>query len=232
MRLVLFDVDGTLVDAGGAGRWALDRAFEDIFEIARMDSRAARIRFDGRTDPLIISDMAAAAGIPKAVLAEKRARIESRYLARLEERLSTERKARALPGVTDLLRGLRDRGARVGLLTGNIERGAMLKLRASGIEDSFEGGAFGSDADDRASLGRLARERFESCLGERIAEREVVVIGDSPEDVRSARANGYRCLAVETGWTPAEALAAERPDRMVRDLSDTPTILAWILGPN
>jgi len=229
LTLVLFDVDGTLIDAGGAGRWALDRAFEDTFSLKGVDSRSAGVVFDGRTDPLIIEDIAAHLGVQPSDLAPARGRLEGHYLERLKGRLAGEKNARALPGVADLLRELRRSAVPYGLLTGNIERGAMLKLAACGLDTAFEWGAFGSDGADRAGLGRLARDRFEARLGRNFEPREVVVVGDSILDVRAARANGYRALAVETGWTPREQLVAESPDRLAADLSDIASITTWIV---
>ena len=230
MRLVLLDVDGTLVNAGGAGRWALARAFESVFGIESVSDAAGGVKFDGRTDPRIIADIAALAGISSADLARQARRLEEIYLALLEGRLRSAGTARALPGVTDLLAAMEAARIPFGLLTGNIERGALLKIRAGGIETLFAAGAFGSDGADRIDLGRLARERFQSILRAPIAATEVVVIGDSVEDVRAARANGYRSLIVLTGWSGREALVAENPGTIFPDLSATDQVLRWILA--
>jgi phosphoglycolate phosphatase-like HAD superfamily hydrolase len=228
VTLVLLDVDGTLVDASGAGRWALERAFETVFGAEGISAVTARVRFQGRTDPSIIAEIAARAGIPEARLSESARPFEETYLAFLEERLGRSGGARALPGARDLLAALERGAIPFGLLTGNIERGARLKLLAAGIANRFPAGAYGSDGADRDALGRIARERFESILGRGVPPREVVVVGDSPEDVRAARANGYRSLAVATGWTAAADLEAERPDAVLADLSATGSVLAWI----
>lgn len=228
--LVLFDVDGTLVNAAGAGRWALERAFESVFGFDALPDAATRVRFDGRTDPLIIEEIAALAGIEAGILEGRARDLERRYLDELAGRLAERREARALPGVRDLLVEMTERRAPFGLLTGNIERGARLKLGAVGIGTFFTLGAFGSDGPHRAALGRLARERFETALDRSFAPEEVVVVGDSVEDVRAARANGYRCLAVLTGWTEREILLSENPDALIQDLSSTTDVLDWFEG--
>jgi len=230
LRLTLFDVDGTLVNAGGAGRWALERAFEVTFGVEDAAAFSGKVRFNGRTDPVIVADIAALAGVPAPDLLRRKRDLEEAYLGLLEERLGQTRSARALPGVKPLLDALGGREVAVGLLTGNVERGARLKLRAVDLDRYFDGGAFGSDHEDRIELGRLARERFASRLGRRIDPREVVVIGDAVEDVRAARVNGYRCLAVASGWTEKEALVAEEPDLLLEDLSDTEIVVRWIEG--
>jgi phosphoglycolate phosphatase len=230
LTLFLRDVDGTLFNAGGAGRWALARAFESVFDLSGLEDRAAEVRFDGRTDPLIIADIAAVAGVNPERLNERARLLERTYLRFLEERLSRAGASRPLPGVEGFLARLRQKAIPFGLLTGNIESGARMKVRAAGIEDRFDAGAYGNDAAERATLGRIARERFESILRRPIGAAEVVVIGDSVEDVRAARANGYRCLAVTTGWTKAERLMEESPDAVFTDLSDTEAVMTWI-GP-
>ena len=120
--------------------------------------------------------------------------------------------------------------ASVGLLTGNAEKGARLKLSSVGLSGYFETGAFGSDAADRASIGRIARRRFEDKLSRRIDPADVTVVGDSLEDVRAARENGYRSLAVGTGWTDPEALQAEKPDLFMADLTDFGRTMQFIFG--
>lgn len=228
MSLVLFDVDGTLVNVRGSGRWSLTRAFELTFSLPALDEVVAGVRFDGRTDPAIIAEIAARAGIGGDALARARRDLDECYLDQLRRRLDEMGEIEALPGVVRLVHELAGRGIATGLLTGNTRAGAMLKLGAAGLDVLFDDGAFGSDGSDRAALGRLARERFSGKLGRGIEPGAVVVIGDAPEDVRAARANGYRSLAVGTGWTTMEALREESPDLVVEDLSDTGSILEWI----
>ena len=128
----------------------------------------------------------------------------------------------------ELIGALSAKGIPAGLLTGNTRRGAKLKLAAAALGNTFEMGAFGSDGHDRAALGRLARERFEREHKQKIPPTDFVVVGDSIEDVRAARENGFRCLAVGTGWTSLELLRKEGADLTVEDLSDTPAMVEWI----
>lgn len=228
MRLALFDVDGTLVDARGAGRWALERAFERVYGLERRERFSERVRFDGATDPGIITEIAALIGVGPERLAGDRRQLEETYLGLLRERLSGEGASRPLPGVVPLLTALAAQGIPIGLVTGNIELGARLKLQAAGIVGYFDAGAFGSDGGDRMALARLARERFEARLGCTIPPQEVVLFGDSTEDVRAARVNGYRSLAVATGVAKRIDLEAARPDRLEADLSGTGSILRWV----
>lgn len=228
MRLVLFDVDGTLVDARGAGRWSLERAFERVFNLGRDEGFSARIRFDGATDPSIIEEIASAAGVESVHLDRARADLEEAYLEILERRLSEGEAARPLPGVVRLLTSLQGSGEALGLVTGNIRSGARLKIASAGLSEFFQEGAYGSDGTDRAVLARLARERLERRTGRAFEPGEVVLLGDSQEDVRAARVNGYRSLAVATGVARAEDLVSAGADNVLRDLSGTESVLEWI----
>ncbi len=229
--LVLFDVDGTLLDAGGSGRWAMTRAFEEVFGIADAEPFSRMVRFEGMTDPTIFRAIAANASIPERLLEERSARLEQSFLGHLEARLSSTPQKRALPGVVDLLDRLEGVNlAHVGLLTGNIERGARLKLQAVGLSRYFEMGGFGDDAPDRAGIGQVARKRFEGTMGGAIGPSQVVAIGDSVEDIIAARANSYRSLAVGTGWSGHDALKAHFPDLFLEDLADFGQVMQFIFG--
>ena len=230
-RLVLFDVDGTLLDAGGSGRWAMTRAFEDVFELSDAEPFSRKVRFDGATDPGILRAIARNAGVEEDRLAREADRLRASFLSHLERRLESIPGKRVMPGVAELLERLAAVSmAQVGLATGNIEPGARLKLGSVGLGAHFAFGGFGGDADDRAGIGRVARERCESRLGRAIPASDVVLVGDSEEDIRSARANGYRMLAVGTGWVAHDALRAMEPDLFVDDLSDFGAIMQFIFG--
>jgi len=231
VRLVLFDIDGTVLDAGGSGRWAMGRAFEEVFGLADADPFTREVRFDGMTDPGILREIAANASIDSGRLADLKRPLHEAFLRHLERRLGEIPHKRALPGVVELLDRLAGVSmARVGLLTGNVEGGARLKLASVGLSDYFELGGFGGDAEDRAGIGRIAVRRFEEKLSRTIDPHDVVAVGDSLEDVRAARANGFRSLAVGTGWTDPEAMRALEPDLFVDDLSDHAAVMQFIFG--
>lgn len=231
MKLVLFDVDGTLLDAGGSGRWAMTRTFEEVFSIPDAEPFARSVRFDGMTDPGILLSIARNAAIDEDRLRREAAVIEQVFLRHLKLRLEQTPGRRALPGVLDLLDRLAGVSmASVGLLTGNVEPGARLKLASVGLSEYFELGGFGGDAPDRAGIGRVARRRFEQRNGVTFEPADVVVIGDSTEDVRAGRINGYRTLAVGTGWTDHEEIRAMEPDLFVEDLSDYAGVMQFIFG--
>ena len=127
--------------------------------------------------------------------------------------------------MVSLLRTLGERGDPVGLMTGNSEPGARAKLEPFGLNRFFHTGAFGSEHDDRRALAALARRRVESWSSHRFARSEVVVVGDSVMDVRSGKAHGFRTVAVLTGWSTPESLAAEKPDHLLEDLRHWPAEL-------
>ncbi len=229
--LVLFDVDGTLVDAGGSGRWAMTRAFEEVFGIPDAEPFSRAVRFDGMTDPLILKAIARNASIQESDLVSGGEALRRSFLGHLEQRLADTQAKRALPGVFELLDRLAGvHRAAVALATGNIEPGARLKLGSVGLSDYFDLGGYGDDSEDRAGIGRVARQRVEERIGAPIDPSRVVLVGDSTEDIKSARANGYRCLAVGTGWVGHESLIALSPDLFAADLSDFGAIMQFIFG--
>lgn len=231
LKLILFDVDGTVLDAGGSGRWAMTRAFEEVFGIPDAEPFARHVRFDGLTDSSILREIAANASVSPGALEDRSAPLRQAFLRHLERRLAENADKRVLPGVVELLDRLEGVSmACVGLLTGNIETGARLKLASVGLSRYFELGGFGSDAPDRAGIGRVAVQRFESKLSTSIDPSDVIAVGDSAEDVKAARANGFRSLAVGTGWTGHDVLRALEPDLFVEDLTDHGQIMRFIFG--
>ena len=229
MKIVLFDVDGTLLWTDGAGRRAIHRALKDVLGI---EHPAAGFRFDGRTDPEIVRLLAAAAGrthgpdVVEQVLA--------RYVLLLQDELGREgHKTTVYPGVFAMLAALELRSDCVpGLLTGNIVDGARLKLRSGGLDiDRFRVGAFGSDHADRAELPAIAQRRAKDALGVQAAGKDVVIVGDTPSDVVCGRGIAARAIGVATGSYSVPDLIAAGAYAAFADLSETDQVLAAIFAP-
>lgn len=231
--LVLFDIDATLVSTCGAGIRAMEDAARDLFGPA---AAADGIEYAGRLDPLIIADFCRAAG--RLPTREMLAQFRERYRLALARRLRDPGvEPRPLPGVLDLLRRLRfESSARLGLLTGNFEETGSLKLAACGIDPArFDLAVWGDhsprDPPDRADLPPVAMRRFSALAGCAVEARHVTIIGDTPHDVRCARAHGCRSLGVATGRFSVAALLDAGADAAVPDLSDTAAIVAWLAPP-
>ncbi|MBV9998845.1 MAG: HAD family hydrolase [Verrucomicrobia bacterium] len=214
MKLFLFDLDGTLLTTDGAGRTALKLASADAFGVSEDLSNVA---IAGNTDSRIGQEILAKHDIP--ITEGSLNRLMGAYLARLVDQLKIN-PGRILPGVMQVLDRVAHAGVGLGLLTGNLRRGADLKLGAHGIKRFFEFGAFGDDDFDRNNLGPIALERAQAWYKTRFSPEETYVIGDTPRDVACARAFGARAVAVATGQYSSEELAATQPDFLFADLSD------------
>jgi phosphoglycolate phosphatase-like HAD superfamily hydrolase len=228
--LVLFDIDGTLLLTPGAGRRAITAAMADRMIDATV---WGGIRFDGKTDPQIVREMLEAAGDASAGDPLAVTEILERYLVLLEVELArTADRTRVLPGVSTLLDRL-DAEADVvlGLLTGNIARGAGLKLRSGGLDPArFRVGAYGSDSSHRPDLPAIAAERAAPIFGRVPAGETVIIVGDTPADVTCGRAIGARAVAVATGSYSVSDLRDAGARTAFEDLSETDAVLEAILG--
>ncbi len=233
MRLILFDIDGTMLWTDGAGRRAIHRALQDEIGTA---GPINSYRFDGKTDPQIVRELLTLAGHPDAEEEARIAAVCRRYLGLLAEELAAAAQAtRLFPGVAELLVALEAHEAAgralVGLLTGNLEAGAALKLRAAGLDPArFAVGAFGSDSGRRADLPAVAAARAERRTGRRFAGAEVVIVGDTPEDVACGRPIGARTVAVATGHYDVPSLRAAGAAHVFEDLADTARVLDALLA--
>jgi len=229
MKLVLFDIDGTLLSAGGAGRRAIERALVEVFGA----TGPAEHRFDGKTDPQIVRELMTLVGHDDARIDRDMDALLRRYLELLPAELEAVSHTRpsTYPGVHELLDAVEARpDAVLGLLTGNLEAGAFAKLRAVGIDPArFVVGAFGSDHETRAALPAIARERAQRQLGIEIDGSDVVVIGDTPADIACGQSLGARAIGVATGHYSVERLAACAPAAVFEDLSDTDAVLRAIM---
>jgi len=229
-KLVLFDIDGTILLTAGAGRRAICAA---LAEEVKDTSAFEGIRFDGKTDPQIVAEMLEAAGQPEPRESPRVRSICERYvelLARELERPTT--RTTLMPGVGRLLDRLEAAPDVVlGLLTGNLAEGAALKLRAGGIApERFRVGAYGSDAAHRPDLPPIAARRAEPIFGRVPRGPEVVIIGDTPADVACGAGIAARAVAVATGGYSVADLAACEPHAVFADLSGTEAVLEAILG--
>jgi phosphoglycolate phosphatase-like HAD superfamily hydrolase len=225
VRLLLFDIDGTLLSGKGAGARAMTRAgrrvLGDRFSLDGID-------FGGRLDPWIYAEAARLTGYDEAD--ERHDAFREAYLVELERELvEGTTKPLLLPGVGELLdRLLRRSDVALGLVTGNYRRAVPLKFGSVGLSVShFPFGAFGDDADTRARLVHLAMAEWARAGGTG-DPNDTIVIGDTPRDIRCAQENGCRCLAVATGRDSVENLERAGADAVARDLTDVDVLLRWI----
>lgn len=228
-RLVLFDIDGTLVHSNRTGRTAVSRALTHIFGTP---GAVETYDFAGKTDRRIVLDLMTAEGkLPEEIEALFSDFVEQ--MAIEGRSLFTPDRIYPCPGVLPLLEVLRQRKDVVlALLTGNVILTAPLKLRAAGIDPAlFGAGAYGSDRVDRDELMEVVLDRVHRQLGLRFAAADIVVIGDTPADIRCARTGHTRALAVATGPVSVEVLRRHAPDYLFADLSETTDVLNAIFDP-
>jgi phosphoglycolate phosphatase-like HAD superfamily hydrolase len=215
MPVILFDIDGTLIRSGGAGKHAMEGALRTAFGLTEVKDE---VPYSGRTDSAIAQDLLTVHGIDPTPA--NRQALHAAYLEQLPLSLKA-RSGKVLPGVNELLAALRSRtDAVLGLLTGNLRAGARTKLGHFGIFDYFCCGGFGDDHFDRDDVARMALAEVRSHTGREVDPTEIWVIGDTPLDVKCARAIGAKAIAVATGWHPLEELTACGPDHVFGDLSE------------
>jgi phosphoglycolate phosphatase-like HAD superfamily hydrolase len=222
-RLLLFDVDGTVLLCRGRGIRAMHRAIELLFGLPAAEPRVLP---QGKTDPILFEEVAATHGLSPAQLWAQSETLYATYLEVLAAGLREPGACEPKPGAAPLLAALIARPDVVlGLVTGNLERAARLKLEAVGLDRYFVDGAFGSDARRRADLVGLALERFAARERLQFNPERVWVIGDTPDDVASGRAHGTRTLAVATGGFGREELERCGPDIVLDSLADTARVV-------
>ena len=227
--LVLFDIDGTILLAHGAGRRSVHQAMTDVFGASGPPLHP----FDGKTDPQIVRELALLAGVDESLIEPRMTEALDRYFGYLESDITqAPHEVELLPGVTALLEALEAQDdVLLGLLTGNIEAGAALKLRAVDIApERFVVGAYGSDAASRPALPAIAQARAAAHIGRPLPGERVVIIGDTPHDLTCGRAIGARAIGVETGRFAAADLAPYHPLAVFADLTDTDAVLHAILS--
>lgn len=228
-RLVLFDIDGTLVSSrGGIGRQAISRVISDLH------GRPVEVTAEecaGRPDPQIVRNVLSRLGEPPTRIAGLLPVAMTRYLDALEATYSPEAGAYCHDGASDLLADLHGRPDVVlGLLTGNHERGARIKLAPFGLDRYFPFGAYGSDREERSELPAIAVARAFERTGIAFRGKDIVVVGDTVHDVRCGRHLGVTAVGVTTGPASRQELLAEGADFVADSLAPTPALLAALLG--
>jgi phosphoglycolate phosphatase len=228
-KLVLFDIDGTILLSSGAGRRAIVGAItEEIGDPGPLD----HIPFGGKTDPQIVAELLAAAGEREPPSPDRVTGICRRYVQLLAGELDRPTtRTHVMPGVHHLLQRLEaEHGVILGLLTGNLAQGARIKLRAAGIEPHrFQVGAYGSDAAHRPDLPPIAARRAARWFGREPRGESVVIIGDTPADIACGTCIEARAIAVATGDYSVADLESCGPHAVFQDLSDTESVLRAIL---
>ncbi len=225
MRLVLWDVDGTLIRTRGIGAEVFDRAFEQLLGLAPTARITERVRLSGKTDPQIALEYLQLMEIedPLRHLDQVLALVEAELAAAAPELAAL---GAALPGVAELLARLAaDEGVCQTLLTGNLAANAAVKVAAFGLDRwlDLEIGAYGSDHADRCQLVPIALERARRLRHLDVDPDDTWVVGDTARDLACAQAGGVRCLLVATGGSPFSELAPLDPDALLEDLSDVDT---------
>lgn len=227
MRIILFDIDGTLLKAGGIVRESMGDALEEVFGTR---GGIADASFIGATDLGVVHELMNHEGFSREEINLRFPKLIQTYGPILREKLATWENFKLCPGVPGILDSLQDRGALLGLVTGNCQVGAAVKLDRGRLTEYFSFGAFGDETTDRARMCEFAHKRGEAQAAEEIPKEMVILVGDSPNDITAAKAYGIRMLAVSSGWIGAEELSNYNPDWLYPDLSAAQEIVKLLLG--
>lgn len=222
LRLILFDIDGTLITTNGAAKRCLVQAMEETLGAATV---GLEHDFAGKTDPQIFSEIVQASGLPADTIARHQDAVFASFFEKLEKELNAEN-VTVLPGVRALLEALlQEEAATVALLTGNTLQGARIKLTPPDLLRYFAFGAFGNDAYHRHDLPEIAVARAYERTGATFRAKDIVIIGDTPHDIDCGRHLNVRSIGVATGGHSHERLAQASPDYLFDDLTDTSQLL-------
>ena len=237
-KLVLFDIDGTILSTGGIGGRSLYRAIEEICHERKMfgdnpTPELGRVRMSGGMDTQIVHDILEGV-LPESTIQQLLPDIFDRIAKLLREGCEAAgANVRLLDGVRELISAVADHEACLpGLLTGNNKGGAAAKLDVFDLNPFFKFGAFGDDARSRNALPAIAACRAFERTGEKFTGKDIVIIGDTPRDIECARHAGAYAIAVATGQYSRDELAPHKPDTLFDDLSDTQSVMATILSAN
>ena len=229
-RLILFDIDGTILTTNGAAKQAFHRALLEVYgQAGPIDTHP----FDGKTDPQIARELLSLGGLTDQAIDEGAPALWRTYLRELAVELArTDHRTGVYPGVVELLAELerRPESAVLALLTGNVEPGAELKLRSASVDTRFGFGAFGSDNERRDQLPAIAVERALEHTGRRFRDREIIIIGDTPFDITCGASLGVRAIGVATGRFSTDELRDAGADAVLENLADTESVLDLLLG--
>lgn len=227
MKVLLFDIDGTLIRGGGAGRKALNRAALKLYGVK---NACSELSLAGRTDLYNFGQTYRFATGKKPTPAAVE-RLHQEYLKFLPFYVKSALRTRTYripPGLKTLLKRLsRDKRVLLGLGTGNMEKGARIKLEPSGFNSYFLFGGYGSDAFHRHRLLKKGVARAKKLAHAKFTDMDVFVIGDTPFDVSAGKKAGYKTIAVGTGYSEWKELAASKPDHLAKDFRKTKTWLNW-----
>ncbi|HEY7534419.1 MAG TPA: HAD hydrolase-like protein [Thermodesulfobacteriota bacterium] len=222
MKLLLFDIDGTLILTGGAGTWAVNRAFEKIYGIRNaMDG----VRPEGKTDPAILSEIFHKT-LGRNPLAEEVNTIFKDYIIFLRDAVVVSQGYSVMPGINNLILALSKRDDLIqGIATGNIAEGAWIKLERAGLNSYFKFGGYGSDSEDREELIRISIERGKRLINHGGEGEKVFVIGDTPLDIIHGKAVGANTVAVATGSYSVSDLDKYEPHCVFENFLDFESVL-------
>lgn len=225
MKMLLFDIDGTLLYTGGAGRIAFERAMEELFGVR---DTWQKIRADGKTDPMLIREVARN-GLGRDPNEREYVQIHEAYHRYFREEIGRSPGYRLMPGIPALLERLSTESQfLLGLATGNFEETSYLKLKRGGLDGYFRFGGFGSDSSQRTELVRAAIRRGEALSGRRFGRSEIYVIGDTVHDVRSGVEAGTRTIGVLTGRAAESELREAGADAVFKDFEDVNACLEYL----
>jgi phosphoglycolate phosphatase len=229
MRIVLFDIDGTILRSGGVGRIAMEAALTNVFG----SPGSREYHYDGKTDKQIVRETMRLEGLTDEEIDARMPELLDRYLDGLHAELASgDRQVHVFPGVREILDELEQQeNVVLGLLTGNIEPGARAKLGAAGIDITrFRVNAFGSDHEHRPELPGVAQRRANDLLGREIQGDRLIVIGDTPADIRCGESIGARAIGVATGRYTVDELASHGAYAVFETLADTTAVLDRIMN--